>query len=68
MTDQLLSVMGHVWCSRCKRMVPAVGEHLYLTSAALCAEQTESLDLSVFQAKGEWSTLDKAQPKHDTAD
>jgi hypothetical protein len=49
-------------------MMPAVGEHRFLASASFCVEQTEPLDLSVFEAKGEWSTLDKAQPKHDTAD
>lgn len=70
MTDQSLSMslMGHGWCSRCKRMMPAIGEHRFLASASFCVEQTEPLDLSVFEAKGEWPTLDKASEKHDTAD
>lgn len=70
MTDHslLMSLMGHVWCSRCKRMMPAVGEHRFLASASLCVEQTQPLDLSFLEAKGEWPTLDKAQEKHDTAD
>jgi hypothetical protein len=49
-------------------MMPAVGEHRFLASASFCVEQTEPLDLSVFQPKGEWPTLDKAQPKQETAD
>jgi hypothetical protein len=72
MTDQSLSLFVDeivwTWCGRCKRMMPADGEHYFLTSASLCSDNSEPLDLSVFQSKGEWPTLDNAQENHDTAD
>ena len=58
----------HTWCEACRQMVRRDKPHSFSVTFTTCVTSDKPLDLSVFEAKGEWSTLDKAQPKHDTAD
>lgn len=47
-------------------MVPSDGVHMFRTTASPCLSSDKPLDLSVFEQRGEWPTLDKAQENTDT--
>lgn len=52
------------WCERCRQMVPSDRVHMFRTTASPCLQSDKPLDLSVFEARGEW--LDKPSEKRDT--
>jgi len=58
----------YIWCETCRQMVRRDKPHRFSVTFTTCATSDKPLDLSVFQPKGEWPTLDNAQEKHDTAD